>query len=62
MPWLAIIFLFWSYLSHFKSDYDGVKSKVGPFNQGSQNLTSWWLASKLVDLVGLDKASIQNFS
>ena len=26
MPWLAMISLFWSYLSNFKSDFDGVKN------------------------------------
>ena len=31
MPWLAMIFLFWFYLSHFKSDFDCVKSNVGFF-------------------------------
>ena len=37
------LFLFWSYLSHFKSNFDCVKSKVGLFN--SYNLSSY-LASK----------------
>ena len=27
-----MIFMFWSYLSHFKSDFDCVKSKFGLFN------------------------------
>ena len=32
MPWLSTIFLFWSYLSHFKSDFDCLKIKVDLFN------------------------------
>ena len=32
MSWLAMIFLFWSDLSHFKLDVDGVKTKVGILN------------------------------
>ena len=39
MPWLAMIFLFWSYL---KSDFDCVKIKVDLFNlyNQSNNLAS----------------------
>ena len=37
LPWLALIFLFWSYLSHFQSDLDCVKSKVGFFNLYNQS-------------------------
>ena len=37
MPWLAMIILFWSYLSHFKTDFDCVKSKVGLFNIYNQS-------------------------
>ena len=29
IPWLAMILLFWPYLSHFQSDFNGVKSKFG---------------------------------
>ena len=29
IPWLAIKLVFWQYLSHVKSDLDGVKRKVG---------------------------------
>ena len=32
MPWLAMTFLFWLYLGHFKSDFDSVKTKVGFVN------------------------------
>ena len=46
MPWLAIIFLFWSYLSHFQSDFDCVKSLFNLYNQSSY-LASHRLVSKL---------------
>ena len=32
LPWLAIIMLFLPYLIHFKSDFHGVKSRVGVLN------------------------------
>ena len=32
MPWLAIKFLFWSYLCQFKTDFDCARSKVGSFH------------------------------
>ena len=31
--WLAMTFLFWSYLGHLKKDFDGVKRKVGFVNE-----------------------------
>ena len=37
--WQAMIFLFWSYIHHFKSNFDGVKSKVGLLNW--YNLSSY---------------------
>ena len=46
MPWLAMISLFCSYLSHFKSDFDCVKCKVGFFN--SYNLCSYLSSQQLV--------------
>ena len=46
MLWLAIIFLFGSYLSHFKSDFHCVKNKVGSFN--SYNLSSYVASIQLV--------------
>ena len=45
MLWLAIILLGWIYLSHFKSDFDGILSKVTPFNQN--NLISLGKGSKI---------------
>ena len=38
MQWLAMIFLFWLYLSHFKTDFDGAKSKVGLLNWYNQSI------------------------
>ena len=32
MLWLAMIFLFWSYLSYLDSDFDGVRIKAGLLN------------------------------
>ena len=37
--------LFWPYLSHFQSEFDGVKSKAGLFNQ--DNLSSYIVWSYL---------------
>ena len=45
-PWLAMIFFFWSYLSHFYSDFDCVKSKVSLFNL--YNITSFLASNQLV--------------
>ena len=42
MPSLAMIFLFWSYLSNFKSDFDGVKNNH--FNVANLNyipISAW---------------------
>ena len=46
LPWLALIYLFWSYLSHFKSHFYEVKSKVGLLNW--YNLSSYLASHHLV--------------
>ena len=46
MLWLAMILLFWLYLSHFKSSFDCVKSKVGLFN--SYNQSSYLVSHNLL--------------
>ena len=51
MPWLAMIFISWAYLSHFKRDFDCVKNIICLFNLcnlisylASHRLVSQWLA------------------
>ena len=37
MLWLAMIFLLWAYVTHFKTDFDEVKNKVGLLNWFNQS-------------------------
>ena len=52
MLWLAMIFLFRPYISHFKSDFNCVKGKVGLFN--AYNLSSY-LASHGYNILAISQ-------